>query len=195
MYKLRSLHEIACKGVRLYFANCDKFKKNEINVWMIPFRKQFYSLSDQVYSKLTCQDYFVMVYWTTIVLTVVSLAMSLYEFYFVSNEKYLLQPKSFMNRTYSRIPPHIRRNGRVFGLIYSMISLTLLLVGLIKFKTIYMEFWIHSYSVVLALEIVYWMYGLIFKRRLNWRPLLCIFLLLLRWSAAYYMKQIIEGAI
>jgi hypothetical protein len=192
MYKLRSLHEMACKNVRVHFANCDEFKKSAINVWMIPFKNRIHQVFEPMYSKLTCQDYFVVVFWMTILLATIGLVQSLMELYYVCNEKYLFMPKTFYNRTYARIPVHIRRNGRVFGLIYAIISLMLLLFGLMKFKTIYMELWIHSYGIILGLEIVHWIYILFYKRTFELKPLLCLLLLLLRWTAAFYMKFIIE---
>lgn len=193
MYKLRSLHQISCSKVQMHFAKCDNFKDNEYNIWAIPFRKLITKLIQHIHTKMLCQDFFVVLYWTSLILTTMGLLMSVVELYNAFKKKTLFVPTTFSNRTYSHISLKVRQNGRICGLAITIQSFLFLLYGLSKFKSSYMLLWIVIYGAIILLETLYLIWNYIHTMVFQLRYSLKIIFLIVRWCIILHIKTVVDN--
>ena len=194
MYQLRAFQEIACSNVRMHFSNCDKYKENELNIWKMPFRQQLNELLRHLNAKMSCQDYFVILYWTSILMCLVSLAYAIVEFHSTCINKFACgNPTTFLNRSYANIPPHLRRNGRICGSALSIKSKLLLIYGLLTFKTGYMYLWLMLHALIFLLELTYWFWNLCTRKQtFCLKTFLMLLLLAIQLLMVHYIKTFLD---
>lgn len=196
MYKLRAFHQIACSNVRMHFANCDKYKEHtEVNIWKIPFRQQLNELLRHFDASMSCQDYFVLLYWISLLLGLIGLALAIVEFHTICTNKLACggAPKTFLNRSYANIPVHFRRNGRVCGLAITIKSYLLLTYGLLTFKTMYMYLWIMLHTLTLVLESTYWFWNVCTRQQhFCWKTVFSLLALLIQLLMIHYIKTFLD---
>lgn len=193
MYKLRSLHQISCSKVQMRFAKCDNFKDNEYNIWAIPFRNLFKYAIQNIHTKMSCQDSFNVLYWTSLIMATMGLWMSVVEFYNAFKKKTHFVPTTFLNRTYSHITLKIRQNGRKCGLAITIQAVLFLLYGLTKFKSSYMLLWIVIYGAIMLLETLYWIWNYIHTMVFQLRSLMNIIFLIARWFIILHIKTVVDN--
>lgn len=193
MYKLRSLQKNSCSKVQMHFAKCDNFKDNEYKIWAIPFRDFISRAIQNIHTKMSCQDFFIVLYWTSLFMATMGLLMSIVEFYNAFKKKTHFVPTTFSNRTYSHIPLKIRQNGRICGLAITIQSFLFLLYGLTKFNSSYMLLWIVIYGAIMLLETLYWIWNYIHTMIFQLRPLINILILIARWCLILHIKIVVHN--
>lgn len=193
MYKLRSLHQISCSKVQMHFAKCDNFKDNEYNIWAVPFRNFIKNAIQNIHTKMSCQDSFSVLYWTSLIMATMGFWMSVVEFYNVFKKKTHFVPTTFSNRTYSHITLKVRQNGRKCGLAITIQSFLFLLYGLTKFKSSYMLLWIVIYGAVMFLETLYWIWNYIHTMVFQLKSLMNILFLIVRFCTILHIKIVVDN--
>jgi hypothetical protein len=190
MFVIWNLHEYACRKFNMYYAICDRFKK-DIGVWRVPFKISMVKLMASFYEKFSATDYYVTLYWITLVLAAIGLYESCYEFVRVfTDESY--EPSTFGNRSYEYFSLHFRRRARICGLTLSIKLFICMLYGMMTFKTSYILPFLVVYGVIIPLEVFYWLCDSSANWRFKFKPMGSLAFLVIRWCFVLQIVMVID---
>lgn len=190
MFKIDDLHEYACSKTNMYFTLCDKFNSDQ-SVWKLPFKNVVKESFGSFHQILSCSDFFVTLYWLTLLLSSVGLMEAIYEFIRVfSDENY--EPSTFGNRSYENVSVGFRRRARICGISLNIKLFVCLLYGLMNFRTSYILPWLVVYGLIIPLEFFYWICELYISRRFKCQPVLSLFVLIIRWAFTLHIMLLMN---
>lgn len=195
MYQIRDFHRLACKFANGAFSVCEDFKSiervEELHLWKFPFKNWFFSLIQDLHSKLSCHDCFIASFWICFLLSTYALGEAIFEFCHVySDESY--EPQTFWNRTYNHMSHEVRRKARYIGSVLNIAANFFLLYGFISFRYLYIISWLVLIGIIVPLESIIWLLQLATHKSAKLKPLIAIMFLALRFAVTLHVMLMMQ---
>jgi hypothetical protein len=173
-----------CKSLGLFI-------NGEVNVWKVPFKQSFFEFLKISHAKLSCDDFFIFCYWFCLTFAFVGFCESVLEFVRVyGNQK--ARPATFWNRQYKCIPPSYQRAARIFGTVLNVAASFGQIYGYTNFRYTNLLPWIIANSVVVSLEIVYWIINGLASKSFKMKPMKSILMLIVRLAMVTHVMMVIK---
>ena len=191
MFPILNLHDLICSTTSVIGAFIGCGINSNINVWKIPFKQTIFEFLKISHAKLSCDDFFLFCFWFCLMFALVEFIEAVVEFVKVySDDQY--RPTTFWNRTYKHIPTEYQRGGRMLGTVVNIVSSFSQIYGYTNFRASNLLPWIIRNTIVISLEVLYWVINGFATKSFKLKPMKSILVLLFRIAIAIHVMMVIK---